>query len=186
MNFGLKLILCLFCGWNGKYLLTACDTVLLFYCCFMMLLTVLECWMKGCWIGRIRRPLFSHHRNCGVPATWTSFRIMLQFMFRFIFSSLLFFCFQVKPRQSSWIQGSTETTPDTAGMRHTFWGHSFNWSGIQMGRKMRDSSHKNPVTFIWESVLLMNLSASTGNLVFVMVSFWVFLWIPVVADGILD
>lgn len=44
-----------------------------------------------------------------------------------------------------------------------------------MGRKMKESPHKKPVTFIWESVLLINLSASTGHLVLVMISFLIFL-----------
>lgn len=59
-------------------------------------------------------------------------------------------------------------------MRHILWGHSFSLSVIQMGRTMRESSHKNPVTFIWESVLLINLSASRGNLIFVVKVFGYF------------
>lgn len=63
----------------------------------------------------------------------------------------------------------------TAGMRRIFLCHNFNLSGTQMGRKMKESPHKKPVTFIWESVLLINISASTGHLVLVMVSFLIFL-----------
>lgn len=50
---------------------------------------------------------------------------------------------------------------------------------------MGECPHKKPVTFIWESVLLIKLSVSTGRLVLVMISFLIFLWILVIANKLL-